>query len=477
MPDESNNLADGSFCPECGTPDQIEARLRGEGELAELQTWQAHLEASPSCRVAADQDAGLRATFAVYRADPFFEQLSVGWKPNFSIALQVGHNGFTEVEALDNSEFIAPAPAFDQQPESNAVLATVSDDIPLLPETFGEIEPFLVLRPRRNYWSLALVASLVVVMIGLLMVLISVASNAPSNSAISATPTPVIKVEFVGLVENGKNRTPKPGGIALDKQGNLYMVDNIYHVIEKFDRDGVKLDEWGKYGSQELQFNRPWGIAIDAEGNFYIADTDNSRVQKLNSMGGFLLNWGSVGSGEGQFNQAKGIAIDRQGNVYVADSRAHRILKFDSTGRYLGGWGQNGSGDGQFSQPGDVAVDGQGNVYVADALNHRIQKFDNQGRFLLKWGSQGETDGQFRYPQGLALDRQGNVYIADSGNHRVQKFDSTGRFLLKWAGQSEGDGQLEAPQAIALDESSGYIYVSDSKSGRVLKFRQSVARN
>ncbi len=71
----------------------------------------------------------------------------------------------------------------------------------------------------------------------------------------------------------------------------------------------------------------PTGIAVGG-GNVYVVDQGYARIQKFDSVGTFLTTWGSQGTGEGQFNTPVGIAVDASGNVYVADANNHRIQKF-----------------------------------------------------------------------------------------------------------------------------------------------------
>ncbi len=80
--------------------------------------------------------------------------------------------------------------------------------------------------------------------------------------------------------------------------------------------------------SQQWNFSDPSGIAVDNHGNVYVVDDGNHRIQKFSSSGTFLTMWGSSGSDDSQFNDPEGVAVDNRGNVYVADTGNHRIQKF-----------------------------------------------------------------------------------------------------------------------------------------------------
>ena len=167
----------------------------------------------------------------------------------------------------------------------------------------------------------------------------------------------------------------------------------------------------------------PYFVALDSSKNVYVADRANDRVEKFDRGGNYLTQWGSHGSGNGQFAEPEGIAVDSSNNVYVADLRNDRIEKFTSSGTYLAQWGSLGTSNGQFQEPFGIAVDSSNNVYVADIFNYRVEKFTSSGTYLAQWGSLGTNNGQFEDPADIAVDSSGNfIYVADSYNYRIQVF-------------------------------------------------------
>ena len=75
----------------------------------------------------------------------------------------------------------------------------------------------------------------------------------------------------------------------------------------------------------------PEGVAVDGEGNVYVVEFGNERVQKLSPSGQPLAQWGSGGSDPGQFRTPRGVAVDARGRLYVADSGNARIQVFESS--------------------------------------------------------------------------------------------------------------------------------------------------
>jgi sugar lactone lactonase YvrE len=152
----------------------------------------------------------------------------------------------------------------------------------------------------------------------------------------------------------------------------------------------------GKPGGARGQFSAPAGLAVDREGNLYVADSGNHRIQKFDGDGHFLGTFGSAGGNEGQFNEPWGVAVDGEGNIYVADSWNHRIQKFDSNFQFLKAWGQAFVEVGkrqpeplELFGPRSIAIDADGNVWVTDTGNKRVLKFDSDGNFLAQYGVAG----------------------------------------------------------------------------------------
>ena len=128
--------------------------------------------------------------------------------------------------------------------------------------------------------------------------------------------------------------------------------------IQKFDKDGKFLLSFGGAGSGDGQFQAllpsdnnpapgtgPGGIAVDSQGNVYVADTWNHRMQKFDRDGKFIRQWGGfINLGDASTNPTdaqtkffgpRGVAVDAQNNVYVTDTGNRRVMEFDGNGTFL----------------------------------------------------------------------------------------------------------------------------------------------
>jgi uncharacterized protein (TIGR03663 family) len=282
-------------------------------------------------------------------------------------------------------------------------------------------------------------------------------------------------VQTFGVPGSGDGQFDDPKDLAVDGQGQIYVLDTRNYRVQVFGAAGQFLRTWGSQGADPGQFQEPWGIAVDRAGNVYVADTWNHRIQKFDSQGQFLTMWGTFGDSGGvlgvpeAFYGPRGVAVDADGNVLVSDTGNKRIAKYAPDGQFITQWGGAGSQAGQFREPCGLAVDGDGNVYVADVWNQRVQKFDRNLNPTAQWpvvGWDSELPANKPY---IAVDGQGNVYFTAPEYHRVVKFDSSGKVLAVWGVFGSDAGSLNAPSGIAVD-SAGYVYVTDSGNNRVQKF-------
>ena len=288
-----------------------------------------------------------------------------------------------------------------------------------------------------------------------------------------------------GSQGKGNGQFQDPRGIAVDEEGNIYVVDSGNHRIQKFDSNGKFLIQWGSQGTEPGQFQEPWGIAVDAEGTVYVADTWNHRVQKFDADGTFLLQWGSYRSTggtavgeEGFFWGPRDIAIDATGKVYVTDTGNKRVQVFDPSGKFLAQWGGFGVEDGQMDEPVGIAIDEEGYIYMADTWNQRVQKFapslppppagGERGGFVSKWPISGWYGQSVVNKPYLAV--AGNrVYVTDPEGYRVLVFDQNGEFVATFGEYGFDSKTFSLPTGVAVD-GEGNVYVTDAANHRVMKF-------
>jgi len=277
---------------------------------------------------------------------------------------------------------------------------------------------------------------------------------------------------------------PEPGfshPLALTVSGErVYVADENANLIYSFDRDGAFERSYG--GTDAVSFRRPNSVALTDGGDLLIVDTWNYRIQQLDAQGAPLASWGRAGEygfdapldPTDGFWGPRDVAVDEQGLIYISDTGNKRIRVYSSDGVeavFQYDIGNGGSGPGELDEPSGLAIHSDGRLFVADTWNRRIAVFSLDGGHRDDFRVRGWYNNSFNRPY-LALDEsRDTLYITDPDVKRILVYDTAGECLGSFgeAGDSAVVGQFQKIGGIAVD-SDGFVYVSDSGAGRVLKF-------
>jgi sugar lactone lactonase YvrE len=138
----------------------------------------------------------------------------------------------------------------------------------------------------------------------------------------------------------------QPWGVAVDTSGNTYVGDVLNHRIRKVTSSGLVTTlagsgspAWVDGQGAAASFDIPNGVAVDRDGNVYVADNNNHRIRKVTADGTVTTLAGSVdGDVDGigaaaQFSHPAGITIDAMRNLYVSETAGSRLRKLSEVGR------------------------------------------------------------------------------------------------------------------------------------------------
>jgi len=142
--------------------------------------------------------------------------------------------------------------------------------------------------------------------------------------------------------------------------------------IVRYDANGTFVSEFGSVGSGPGQFDLIHGIAVDREGRIYVADRQNDRVQVFAAGGEFIEEWPNI-------TNPAGLYMDEDENVWVVSATLNRIVKYNKQGElqyYFGAFGGSAGGFvGGLSRPHQMDVGPDGTVYVASWDGGWLNKF------------------------------------------------------------------------------------------------------
>ena len=307
-----------------------------------------------------------------------------------------------------------------------------------------------------------------------------------------------------------------PQGVAVDREGNAYVVDASDALVLRIDAAtgvittvaGTGTDGFAGDGGPAIyaQFAYAAGIAVDGLGNIFVADNGNNRIRRIDAITGIIttvagdadhafISGDGVPATSASLWHPFGVAVDGLGDLYIADTANGRVRRVDVTtgliSTVVGSGNGQSAGDGGpataaiVSSPYGVVFDAAGNLFVSEEYGHRVRRVAAATGVITTYAGTGTggfagdngpaTTAQLQNPQGIALDPAGNLYIADYGNHRIRRVDATTHMISTVAGTDAsgfaGDGG-EAKAAsisaysVAVDN-AGDIFIADADNQRI----------
>ena len=237
----------------------------------------------------------------------------------------------------------------------------------------------------------------------------------------------------------------RPHGMALNSKQQL--------VVAEFGGKVIVYDKEGKTVHTITcdKLSRPGGVAVDKDDNIYVCDWDAFSLLKFNKEGKLMKTVGRKGTRPGEFNTLGFIKIIND-KLYVCDNENQRVQILNTELEYVNSFGCHGDEDGQ---PEDIAQDRAGNLHVTDTVNDKVLVFDYRGQLLYSFRKKSAAFEQLKFPCGICVGSDQFVYVCDNKNKCVSVFKTSGEFVTSF-------GQFSNPNGIVIDD-DGFVYVSNSK--------------
>lgn len=204
-----------------------------------------------------------------------------------------------------------------------------------------------------------------------------------------------------------------------------------------------------------VSLNRPGDLAFDSVGNLYIADTGNFRVRRITPAGVVTLvaGTGLEGfSGDGglaidaSIHAPRGLALDSLGNLYISmydflgdNSRVRKVTPQGIISTVAGSGPKGFSGDAgpavsaQLNTPHGLTVDSSNTLYIADSQNNRIRIITPTQKIQTIAGTGERSDNgvgrqaietAFSNPRSINFTASGSMLVSDVGNFRILRISN-----------------------------------------------------
>jgi sugar lactone lactonase YvrE len=225
---------------------------------------------------------------------------------------------------------------------------------------------------------------------------------------------------------NGLHQLNWPTDVIIDKETNSLIIS---------DYGNIRVVRWplnnGTRGEILIDNINCYGLAMDKQGCLYVSDWNKQEVRRFtrgDTKGIVVAGGNDNGDQFNRLNEPYYIFVDAEQSLYVSDHNNHRVMKWlkeAKEGIVVSGGRGRGEDLTQLNYPNGVWVDEMDTVYVTEFGNHRVTRWpkdETSGVVVVGGNSRGDATNQFNGPTGLSFDRRGNIYVADWDNHRVQQF-------------------------------------------------------
>jgi len=194
-----------------------------------------------------------------------------------------------------------------------------------------------------------------------------------------------------------------------------------------------------------LAFYLPSDMAIDNEGNIYILDAGNHRLQKFNAQGQFMDSIGHKGQGPGEFYFPTSVDVDSNGFLYISDPNNQRIQILKSDGKEFKTIRliKEPIGPIRFLKKGVLAISSSGSSISfnpggweeENKLPRLIKTINLEGQVLKRFGDAFDYKNILLNKVGNSfnfdVDREGNFYLAFHHQNRIEQYSPEGKLLWR----------------------------------------------
>ena len=243
--------------------------------------------------------------------------------------------------------------------------------------------------------------------------------------------------------------------------GELYVSDPLSNTVSRYDRNSNLFSSKILSGEEE-PLQGPRNLVFGPDENLYVTSNNNHQILQLDGKTGEFIDIFVTRSSGGL--SAPQDLVFHDDSLYVTSHDNHRVLRYDQvTGKFIDDFVK--SRDGGLISPRGLVFDDKNNLYVASNGNHKILRYNGLTGVFEK---ELETGDELRNPVGLAIDNNGNLIVSSSGTDTILSYDLSSPILkLKTLIPNT---HINDPTSLLIDNEHDLLYVSSTKSNRVLTY-------
>ncbi len=184
----------------------------------------------------------------------------------------------------------------------------------------------------------------------------------------------------------GDNQFDSPKAVWARNGIDVFVADYGNHRIQRFDRNLNFVASFSTHGAEDekVRFGYPGGVALSRQGDLFLADGENVRIVSVGGFSTIKRVFGGFDAGKGRTLAPSVVDVGPKDNVYVCDGK--RVLVFDAFGSFV----QN---IGMFASDVRVVADLRGVVVVS---NDSVVVYDETNRRLGSVSSSSMLSGPLR---------------------------------------------------------------------------------
>lgn len=228
------------------------------------------------------------------------------------------------------------------------------------------------------------------------------------------------QVATIGTAGDGAGQLAAPRGVAVDRQGNIYVADPKRGKIIRYASDGTFSGEWG----DPTQLGSPREVIVAPDDTIVTLDSDGQRVARFDYQGTFL---GSIATLEGH---ARGMALGLDGRIYVAYTSNSDLVVLSSSGVPLAPADESVARQRPLDQPTAAIAAMDGALFAYEPGNRRLLGYEPDGRARF---TQRAPHADTNAAGELALLPDGRLLLSDPGGQRVMIYGPDGTPLGEFA--------------------------------------------